>query len=222
MILAAVGLTPRNEASAQGTAGLVSSIVSRMERNHRTLKSLRAGINMVKYNSQIRDEDKYSGVVVYQAGVGRNANVRVEWQSPRREILAVSNGEYTLYNPRQGTAFVGNARSSKQGKVSGLLDLINLSGSQLQARFEPLQDIREETLWGGVHTFHLKLVPKGNAGYRYAEIWVDDGGMPVQSKIVEKNDDSTTVRLLNVERNARVSGDDFRLQLDPGVKRIRG
>jgi hypothetical protein len=25
--------------------------------------------------------------------------------------------------------------------------------------------------------------------YKYAEIWVDSAGMPVQTKIVEKNDD---------------------------------
>ena len=39
-------------ANGQG-AGLVSSVLSRMEKNRQTLKSLRAGINVVKYNSQI-------------------------------------------------------------------------------------------------------------------------------------------------------------------------
>jgi outer membrane lipoprotein-sorting protein len=82
--------------------------------------------------------------------------------------------------------------------------------------------LREETLWGGVHTYHLKLVPKGGASYRYAEIWVDDGGMPVQAKVVEKNDDATTVRLMNLEKNARISADEFHLQLGNDVKRVRG
>ncbi len=38
-----------------------------------------------------------------------------------------------------------------------------------------MKDVREETLWGGVSTIHLTLVPKGNAGYKYAEVWIDCG-----------------------------------------------
>ncbi|HEY3580463.1 MAG TPA: hypothetical protein VGK82_07960, partial [Pyrinomonadaceae bacterium] len=34
-------------------AGLVSSVMNRMEKNRQTLKTLRAGISMVKYNSQL-------------------------------------------------------------------------------------------------------------------------------------------------------------------------
>jgi len=40
--------------------------------------------------------------------------------------------------------------------------------------------------------------------------------------VVEKNDDSTTVRLTNVQRNARVSSDEFRLDLPSDIKRVRG
>ncbi|MEA2175075.1 MAG: hypothetical protein QOD00_2667 [Blastocatellia bacterium] len=220
MLLAGLAVSSPRDAKAQGTAGLVSSILNNMERNHRSLKSLRARISMVKYNAQLRDEDKYNGVVAYQPAAGRNANIRVEWQSPKHEILAVSNGEYTLYNPRLNMAYVGDSRSKRAS--GGLFDMLSLSGQQLRARFEPVQDLREETLWGGVHTYHLKLVPKGGASYKYAEIWVDDGGMPVQAKVIEKNDDATTVRLMNLEKNAPISANEFRLQLGNDVKRVRG
>jgi outer membrane lipoprotein-sorting protein len=220
MLLAGLAVSSPRDAKAQGTAGLVSSILNNMERNHRSLKSLRARISMVKYNAQLRDEDKYNGVVAYQPAAGRNANIRVEWQSPKHEILAVSNGEYTLYNPRLNMAYVGDSRSKRAS--GGLFDMLSLSGQQLRARFEPVQDLREETLWGGVHTYHLKLVPKGGASYKYAEIWVDDGGMPVQAKVIEKNDDATTVRLMDLEKNAPISANEFRLQLGNDVKRVRG
>src|SRR5678815_3558004 len=58
-------------------AGLVSSVLNRMEKNRQTLKTLRAGISMVKYNSQLGVEDKYNGVVVYLPGAGRQASVRI-------------------------------------------------------------------------------------------------------------------------------------------------
>ena len=89
-------------------------------------------------------------------------------------------------------------------------------------QFEPVQDVREETLWGGISTIHLTLMPKGNAGYKYAEIWVDSAGMPVQTKIVEKNGDATTMRLSGMERNAKMSSDEFNLKLDSNVKIIKG
>ena len=65
------------------------------------------------------------------------------------------------------------------------------------------------------------LIPKGNASYKYAEVWIDAAGMPVQSKIVEKNDDSTTMRLSDVEKNIKLSDGDFKISLDSDVKVIK-
>ena len=53
------------------------------------------------------------------------------------------------------------------------MDMINMSRGQLEARFEPVKDVREVTLWGGVSTIYLTLVPKGSAGYKYAASWID-------------------------------------------------
>ena len=207
-------------ANAQ-TAGLVSSVINRMERNRRDLRSLRAGISMEKYNSQIRDSDKSQGTVIYVPGSRRGDSVRVDWQRPQREILAVFDGKYTLFRPRMNIAWVGDANSSRS-KVSGVLGFgLNVSRQQLASNFDH-QFLGQETLWGGVTTAHLKLVPKGAARYKYAEVWVDSVGMPVQTKVVEKNDDTTTVRLTDVQRNAPISLDEFRLQLPSDVKKVRG
>ncbi|MBC7908944.1 MAG: outer membrane lipoprotein carrier protein LolA [Pyrinomonadaceae bacterium] len=194
-----------------------------MERNRRDLKSLRANISMVKYDSRIRADEKYQGNVLYMPASGRNAYVRLDWQSPVRETLAVADGEYTLFRPRLNTAYRGKSASfgGKNNKASGMLEFLNMSGSQVKARFEPVQDIYDETLWGGVQTTHFKLVPKGGASYKYAEIWVDGSGMPIQTKVVEKNDDATTVRLTNVQKNAGLSTDEFKLKLDGKVKIVK-
>jgi outer membrane lipoprotein-sorting protein len=209
-------------ANGQG-AGLVSSVLSRMEKNRQSLKSLRAGINVVKYNSQLGIEDKYRGVVIYMPTGGRQAAVRIDWTSPRKESLAVNNNRYTVYRPNLRTAYRGD--SSKIGNndnnAGSLLSMMNMSKAQLEARFQPVKDVREETLWGGVSTIHLTLVPKGKASYKYAEVWIDGAGMPVQTKIVEKNDDSTTMRLTNLEKNARISSSDFDIKLDPDVKIVK-
>jgi len=222
LLVGTIAVISPTSADAQG-AGLVSSLLNNMERNRRSLTSLRANLSMEKYNAQIKDTDRYSGKVVYKPAAGRSAYVRVDWQKPLGEILAVADGQYTLYKSRLGTAYIGNAKSGGRGgtKFGSALDFLNMSRQQLVARFEPLQDIYEETLWGGVHTTHIKLVPKGGASYKYAEVWVDGNGMPIQTKVVEKNDDATTVRLTDLERNAGVSLDEFRLQLGSDVKKIK-
>jgi outer membrane lipoprotein-sorting protein len=205
------------------SAGLVSSVLNRMERNRQSLKSLKASLSMEKYNAQLRDKENYSGWVLYVPASSRDASVRIEWQSPQREVLAVSKGEYTLFRPRLNQAIRGKSGSVKGKAGAGsVLEMMYMSKQQLEAKFQPVQDVREETLWGGISTIHLTLVPKGNASFKYAEIWVDSSGMPVQTKIVEKNDDATTMRLSSMERNVKVSPDEFDIKLDSNVKIVKG
>ncbi|MFN2498647.1 MAG: outer membrane lipoprotein carrier protein LolA [Pyrinomonadaceae bacterium] len=220
MLVGVITLVSPIPASAQ-SAGLVSAVLNRMERNRQSLRSLRASLSMEKYNAQLRDSEKYSGVVLYVPGSGRDASVRIEWKKPQHEILAVANGQYTLFRPRLNMAYKGSSKSNRN-KAGGVLEMMYMTKQQLEARFQPVKDVREETLWGGVSTIHLTLVPKGNASFKYAEIWVDSSGMPVQTKIVEKNDDTTTMRLSGLERNLKISPNEFSVPLDSGVKIVKG
>jgi len=219
----AVAFTVSFPAANGQSAGLVSSVLNRMERNRQSLKSLKASLSMEKYNAQLRDKENYSGWVLYVPASGRDASVRIEWQSPQREILAVSKGQYTLFRPRLNQALVGKSGSVKgRGGAGGILEMMYMTKQQLEAKFQPVQDVREETLWGGVSTIHLTLVPKANTSFKYAEIWVDSSGMPVQTKIVEKNDDATTMRLSGMERNLKIPSDEFDIKLDSNVKIVKG
>jgi len=185
---------------------------------------MRASITMQKYNSQVHDSDEYRGTILYIPGAAGNssASVRLEWTSPKHEIMVSSNGNYTAYQPRLNQAFQGKTSRIKSERDSDVLSLINMSAAQLRSRFGEFQDVREETLWGGVWTQHFKAMPNGPASYQYIEVWVDKDGMPVMTKMVEKNGDATTVRLSNVERNTSIPMDQFKLNLDSSVKIIKG
>jgi outer membrane lipoprotein-sorting protein len=99
--------------------------------------------------------------------------------------------------------------------------LMSMSASQLRTKFGEFQDMRDETLWGGVWTQHFKVTPKTAASYKYIEVWVDTEGMPVQTKMVEKNDDATTIRLTNLAKNQTIPSDQFKQNLDSSVKRVK-
>jgi outer membrane lipoprotein-sorting protein len=219
-ILSTLVIVTPTTTNGQG-AGLVSSVLNRLEKNRASLKSLRAGTSVSKVNSQLGYEDKFQGVVIYLPGAGRQASVRIDWSKPRQEVLAVKDNKYTIYRPNQKIAYTGSANAMKDKSAGGLMEMMNMSRGQLEARFQPVKDVREETLWGGVSTIHLTLVPKGNAGYKYAEVWIDAGGMPVQTKIVEKNDDSTTMRLTGLEKNQNINKGDFDIKLDSNVKIVK-
>ena len=222
MLVASLSVAPPR-AHAQGP-GLISSILNKMDRNRRDLRSLRAAMTMQKYNAQLRDFDMSSGEVQYVAGQGSDSNVRVDWTRPARETLAVSKGQYRLYRPRLNQLYEGSTKSAKgNAKVSGVLGFgLGVSGSQLKNQFN-VELAGEGTLYdGGPHVWMLKLTPRGNAGYKFAEVWVDDSGMPIQTRVTEKNGDSTLVRLTNIQRNARISPDVFNVEVPAGVKVVRG
>lgn len=223
LLLTALSIQPVSIARSQGP-GFVSTVLSRMKKNEQSLKTLRANISMRKYNSQLRITDDYSGVVLYVPAVAGSGGawVRLEWTNPQHEILAVQNGNYSLYRPRLGTVLEGKTGSMKNQKDGDVLALMNMSAAQLRTRFGEFEDTREETLWGGVLTQHFKVTPKAAASYKYIEVWVDKEGMPVQTKMVEKNEDSTTVRLTNIEKNQPISADQFKLKLDGNVKHVKG
>jgi outer membrane lipoprotein-sorting protein len=222
VVLVAISLAAIPVRKADAQPGLVSSIMSRLEKNRQNLRSLSADINMQKYNAQLRDSDNYYGTVRYIPVSGSSAFVRLEWTKPQHEILAIANGAYVLYRPRLNQALTGNTASVHSQKDSDVLALLNMSAAQLRSRFGELQDVRDETLGGGVAATHFKATPKVAASYKYIEVWVDKEGLPVQTKMVEKNDDSTTIRLTNVAKNETIDKSVFQLKLDSSVKKVRG
>ena len=223
MLAASLSVAPPS-AQAQGP-GMISSILNKMDRNRRDLRSLRASLHMQKYNAQIRSSEDQFGDVQYVAGQGRDANVRVDWRRPVVEHLAVKDGQYTLYRPRLNQAYQGLTKTvgNSKGKAGGVLGFsLNMTGTQAKNQFN-IEIVGEGSLYqGSPHVWWLKLTPRGNAGYQFAEIWVTDDGMPIQTRVTERNGDATTVRLTNIQRNAQVSGDAFNINLPAGTKIVKG
>ena len=66
------------------------------------------------------------------------------------------------------------------------------------------------------------MTPKAATSYKAAELWVDVNGMPRQAKIIEQNNDTTTVLLTNIEKNADVKASAFAMDLPAGTKIVKG
>ena len=203
--------------------GVLSDILKRMDTNNKGLKSLKSSIKMSKYNPQLDEYDIYEGTVQYlPAPVKEQIKVRIDWAKPIVEHLAVGGGQYILYRPRLEQAIVGKVDQAKNGAgAGGALAFMSMNRAQLKANYDVVY-IGEETVNGSVRTWHIQLTPKAANSYKSADLWVDSNGMPVQAKVVEKNNDSTTVQLTNIERNATVKGDVFAIKPPKNTKIIQG
>jgi len=206
------------ETNAQGA---LNEILKRMEVNRNTMKTLRSDVTMVKYNAQLKESDPTYGRSMYLPAKGRDAYVRIDWTKPVEETLTVVNGTYTLYRPRLEQAIVGSAKNAQgNGKANGALSFMNMSKEQLKANYS-IKYIAQENV-GKIPTWHLELTPKTATNFKMAELWVDGNGMPIQTKVVETNNDTTTILLSNIEKNASIDASQFAVKLPKKTKIIKG
>lgn len=203
---------------------ILPEILKRMETNRNSLQSLRANIMMDKYGSQLGTHDVTEGTVIYLPAKGRDALVRIDWTKPIQETLAVVNKKYVIYTPRRNQAITGNASDVQgSGKANNLFAFINMSKDELKANFN-LKYLGEEKIKGDFPTWHLEMTPKNPASYKFklAEMWVDGNGMPLQIRVTESNNDTTTILLSNVEKNASIKAPVFEVKLPKGTNIVKG
>jgi len=207
-----------NDASAQG---IINEILNRMDAHNKALTSLRSNVTMVKENAQLGGaQDTNEGRVAYLPLKGKDPLVRIDWVKPK-ETLSVVNKQYVIHRPALNQAYTGNTDSAKgSGKAGGALAFMNMSRAQLKENYT-VTYLGEETVKDGTKTWHLQMTPKKPTSYKSAEVWVDGNGMPIQSKVIEKNGDTTTVLLTGLQKNVRVDKSEFQIKLPDGTKVIK-
>jgi len=218
-LLLFLGVFAVSNSNAQGPLG---EILRRMDVYNKSLQSLKADVTMVKYNPQLNVSDTTIGSTSYLPKTAKRVMyVRIDWTKPVEEQVSVIGDDYELYRPRLGQVIVGKTSKSKNNaSVGGALGFMNMSKDQLKTNYDVVY-LGEEQISGGTKTWHLQLTPKAPTSYKSAELWVDGDGMPRQAKIIEQNNDTTTVLLTNVQRNETIKGDIFKLSYPSSVKKIK-
>ncbi|MGH9948845.1 MAG: LolA family protein [Pyrinomonadaceae bacterium] len=202
--------------------GIINEILARMDAHNKALTSLRSNVTMVKENAQLGGAlDTTEGNVLYLPVRGKDPLVRIDWISPK-ESLAVVSKQYVIYRPGLNQAYTGTTDSAKgNAKAGSALAFMSMSRTQLKANYD-MKYLGEAAVKSGVKCWHLELTPKARTSYKSAEIWVDGNGMPVQSKVNEHNNDSTTILLANLQKNARINTAEFKIELPKGTRIIKG
>lgn len=208
--------------TASKAQGVLNDILKRMDSQNKSLSSLRAEVTMAKVNAQLGDDPEVTqGTAIYLPRKGKDALVRIDWRKPD-ESLAVVDKQYVIYRPRLGQAYTGSTDKAKgNAKAGGALSFMNMSRARLKASYDVVY-LGEATVANGVKTWHLQLTPKTKMSYKTAEVWIDADGFPVQSKVIENNNDSTTVLLSKLEKNVTLDGKLFKINLPRDTKIVKG
>lgn len=213
-ILSAFGAT---ESNAQ-----INEILKRMDEHYKALKSLQADVTRVQFNSQLGEEDKSAGTISLLPGKGRNFSMRLDWTKPKNETISVVNGQYVAYNPGIKQAWTGNSGSKTLSDKGGnALKVMSMSKEEIKANYD-VEYLGQETISGGIPTWHLKLSPKTKANYKFVDLWVDGNGMPLQGRITQPNNDTDSILLTNLRKNASISASIFKISLPKDTKIVKG
>lgn len=202
---------------------ILNEILKRMETHRASLRTMQSDVTMVKHDNLLGENDTLKGVVKYIPGKDENSMyIRIDWTKPN-EKLAVIKTDYMLYRGEPiNQVIVGKVSGAKNSaNAGGVLSFMSMSKDQLKKNYTA-QYLGRETLSSGTGAVHLKLTPKTAQKYQYAELWVDDDGMPLQMKVVEKNGDSTTILLSGVKKNVTLNAKDFKIDYPKDAKVIKG
>lgn len=213
-------MTSASDAKAQG---VLREILNRMDSMNKSLVSLKADVKMDKFEATLGDTDTSTGTTSYLPKTSKQVMyARIDWVKPATENIVIIGDSYRLYRPRLNQVIEGKVdKAGKNSHVPGnALAFMGMSRAQLQANYD-VNYIGQETA-NGTQTWHLELVPKTKTSYKTAELWVDGNGMPIQAKIIEQNNDSTTMVLSNIQKNVTINAQkEFQLNLPANVKKVQ-
>ncbi|MFT3746328.1 MAG: outer-membrane lipoprotein carrier protein LolA [Pyrinomonadaceae bacterium] len=213
----AVGFCAVQNTFAQGPLG---EILKRMDDHNKALKSVQADVTMVKLNTQLNEPDTYIGSTSYLPNANGKRYMRLDWTKPAVEQVSVIGDDYRLYKPSINQVYIGKVNKAKTSAGAGnALGLMSMSREQLRANYNVVYLGTENA--AGVSTWHLQLTPKAATNYKSAELWVDTNGMPVQAKVLEQNNDTTTVTLQSIRKNVQINTKIFVLDIPKGAKEIK-
>lgn len=203
----------------------IREILKKMDNNLKTLTTLKTGVRMEKYNSQLKEvEDRRQGTaLVIPVKNSRDANFRLDWTQGAKETISVVDGKYKLYQPNAGQVIEGKNSEVKGGNggAANTFKLISMSSAEIKSNFSMVWGDTEVV--ANVHSaYKITLTPKTAMSFQKADVWVNEEGMVVQFKIYEKNGDWTNVLLFDIARNAKISKSDVAFKVPAGTKVVKG
>ena len=203
---------------------ILNEILKRMDEHQKALTSLKATVQMDKFNAQLDEHELWEGSTKYVKTNNKELNARLDWSKPQQETLSVVGKKYVISRPRLNQAIYGTTDDAqKKGtEGAGIFDFLKMSKEELRANYTVVYQGKED-VQGGIPTWHLQLTPKTTKSYKVADVWVDGNGMVLQIKVTANNNDTNTVLLSNLRKNENINiKNEIVISLPKGVSMVKG
>jgi outer membrane lipoprotein-sorting protein len=202
--------------AAAAGAQTLDQILTRMDQNAATFKSMSAKLQYLSYVDVIKETSVSKGTLMMKRS-RKDATVLVNFTEPDPKTVAVAGSKVEIYLPRLNTVQEYDLGKS----VEKYLALgFGASGKELRADYA-LQLLGVETA-NGQKAAHLELIPKSKEVLRQLpriELWIsDETGYPVQEKLHQTGGDYMLATYTDVAINPRLPDSAFKLNLPKDVK----
>lgn len=205
-----------------GTAAAASlpDVLAKMDQSAASFEAMSAGVRKLSHTQVIDDNGEESGSILLERLKPRGLQALINFTAPDPRTVAFGGTKAEIYLPKLKTVQEYNL-----SKYSDILDQFLLvgfgtTGKELSANY----DIKlggEETV-AGVSATRLDLTPKTEARrekLKLLQLWITDGGYPVQQKFLQPSGDFTVFTYTDVKVNPPLAGDALKLKVPKGTKR---
>lgn len=204
--------------------GELPEILKRMINHQKALKSLQANIKITKFSVQSSENFTKEGIVKFMPQIN-DYLLRIDSTKPALESFLIVKNKYLLYQPNPNPLYLPNVNTAFTGMITDsqknmFMIFSILSKEKLKADYN-IKYFGVEKVNETISTWHLDFTPKIATGYKKIDLWVDNNGMPIQSKIIENNGDWANIKFTNIQKNIKIEVADFKVELSKETKLIK-
>ncbi len=200
----------------------VDAVLAAIEAADNEIESFTADMSQTEYIALFDDEETETGTVAFL----EPNYFRRDVTSPGVRTEAIADGEVTVYIPRAKQAQIVSLQGALEEGDESAIPIPGISSSaELKSAYDvSLQEVTEED---GVRLYSLRMIPhlgtEPAKRYKAITLQVAEGEWHPARRIVLEDHvgDTNTIVLSNVDREADLSPDDFRLDLPADTDIIR-
>ncbi len=199
----------------------LEAVLSRMDAASASFQSLTARLRILKYTAIVRDESVEEGAIWVQRLKRGRSRLLIEFSSPDRYYVALSDKKAEIYRPKIGQ--VEEWDISRYRDLAEQIWPFGASGRDLSGRYAISWKGPEAV--AGQAAVKLELTPKSEKlaqNVPRIETWISTSHwQPVQQKFYDPTPgDFRLSTYTQVQLNVPLADSRLKLQLQPGAKRV--
>ncbi|MEZ5401063.1 MAG: outer membrane lipoprotein carrier protein LolA [Bryobacteraceae bacterium] len=205
--------------SLPATADSLPAVLGRMDQAGPAFRGITAQFDRVIHTAIIDDSSTDGGAIRMQRK-GKDLRVLLQFTKPEPRSIAFDNKSAQVYNPKINTVQIFDLGKQKSLVEQFLLLGFGASGKDLAKAYN-IKYLGEENV-GKTKAARLELIPKSDKvreHYTRIELWIADGGYPIQQKLYEPSGNYMRMTYSGIKLNPPLETAQLSIDLPADVKR---